>query len=164
MVIGIDPGLGGAVAWIGKTVFVLPMPVIGTSTKRGHRTIDGAELGRVFDSLKREDPCPAVYVEKAHAMPKQGIASAFNYGVGYGIVLGVIASKAMPGYLVTPQRWKARMLADLDRSNKDASIIVARQRFPSMTFMRSPKSRVPDHGMAEAMLIAEYGRLEQNGG
>ena len=35
-------------------------------------------------------------VEQAQSMPKQGIAGAFNYGVGYGKILGVLAAWRFP--------------------------------------------------------------------
>ena len=35
-------------------------------------------------------------VERAQSMPKQGIAGAFNYGIGYGKILGVLAALDIP--------------------------------------------------------------------
>ena len=46
-------------------------------------------------------------IERVKAMPKQGITSAFQFGVGFGPVLGVLQALHLPTAFVTPAVWKA---------------------------------------------------------
>jgi crossover junction endodeoxyribonuclease RuvC len=92
-------------------------------------------------------------------MPKQGVASSFTFGEGFGIWKGIIAAFQLPVELVSPQRWKKTMLADQGKE-KDASRFKAMQLFPSVA---DQLKRVKDDGRAEALLLAEYGRRLRKG-
>ena len=48
-------------------------------------------------------------------MPKQGISGAFNYGVGYGKILGVLATLEIPTELVTSGVWKRKFNLTSDK-------------------------------------------------
>ena len=95
-----------------------------------------------------------VYIERAQAMPKQGVTSMFNYGKGFGLWLGLLIGIGFPYTLVSPRRWKASMLSDMPK-DKGASILRAKQLFPASA---RELTRVKDHNRAEALLIAAYGQ------
>ena len=69
---------------------------------------------------------------------------------------------------VNPQRWQRLMFADHVREvdqkvdgkarKKSASLIVAQRLFPKAVLTRTPKSKVPDLGLCDALLIAAYAR------
>ena len=99
-------------------------------------------------------------VELVHSMPKQGVASTFTFGKGCGEVLGVLTALEAVIHEPTPQAWKKVMMAGTDKS-KDAAIQVAENLFPEIQLI--PKGcRVPNDGMAEALLLAEWCRRQYN--
>ena len=93
-----------------------------------------------------------VAIEKVHSMPRQGVASAFTFGKGYGIWLGVLGTLGIPYEEVTPQRWQGAMLDGMKRG-KDANRLKAMQLFPSESDQL--KLKKPD-GRADALLLATY--------
>lgn len=101
-----------------------------------------------------------VLIEKAQAMPGQGVTSMFNYGKGFGLILGVCEALGIPYRLITPQAWKKLVLAGTAK-DKDAAINFVRRAYPGVDLTPGRKVK-PHDGMADAVCIAEYGlRLEQ---
>ncbi len=149
---GIDPGLGGAVAVLDTEACVVDVPVIKVGTKREYNVPVMAKLVYGWEP-------DHIYIEKVHSMPKQGVASSFNFGMGFGLWLGIIAALGIPYTLVTPQRWKGKMM-DGQRRGKGDARLRATQLFPELA---GSLTRVKDDGRAEALLIAAYGRSEQSG-
>jgi hypothetical protein len=49
----------------------------------------------------------------------------------------------------------------IDQDSKKASILVAKRLFPEIRLARTEKSKLPDSGMADALLIAEYARRKR---
>lgn len=169
IVIGIDPGLTGAVARLGCTHLNCTGPDYevwdAPTAKDGKHTVLlpvemrkillEAALGIHTPNLEHDLLVALdciVFIEKVHSMPKQGVASSFNFGQGYGLWLGIIVGLGLRHEQVTPQRWQKEMLAGM-QGGKDASIIRAQELFPD-----APLSRKKDHGRADALLIAEHGR------
>lgn len=153
-IMGIDPGLGGAMALlvglsgeVGEKAWVDDVPIIKVGQKREYNVPEMAAL------VRNRRP-HHVYIEKVHSMPKQGVASSFNFGKGFGLWLGIVAALGIPYTLVTPQRWKGKML-DGQAKGKGASRLRATQLFPELA---GSLTRVKDDGRAEALLIAAYGR------
>ena len=67
-----------------------------------NRQVDAAEWRRVIERLK---PDIAV-VEVVHSMPKQGVASTFNFGMAAGLIRGVLLGAGVPIFDVAPTVWK----------------------------------------------------------
>lgn len=148
-VLGVDPGLDGAFAMIESSLDLLQvrdMPVAksGTGTRREVVPVLLAELIRAW----RPD---MAWVEKVHAMPKQGVSSMFTFGQGYGVVLGVLAALDVPVHLITPGTWKRGLGLD---AAKHGARAMAMRMFPCDAALFS---RVRDDGRAEAALIAYRG-------
>jgi crossover junction endodeoxyribonuclease RuvC len=152
--IGIDPGVTGAVAILGcNGPVVWDMPTVTVSKRqRCDAATLAVELGQYVGDA-------TAFVELVHSMKKQVVASTFSFGESFGIVRGVLAGLGIPYELVTPQKWKRAM--GVPRGDKSNSRPVALRLFPSLA------SELPlekNHGKADALLIAEYGRRRLIGG
>lgn len=162
-IIGIDPGKDGALCrLLGDTWEFVDMPTFKTGVG-GRRDYDEQGLVQVLKDWTRwGEGAPAVVaLERQQAMPaelhgrKQGTASAFATGYGYGLLRGIIAALGLSVEIVAPATWKAKMLQDQNRDGKHASVIRALQLYPEVS---DSLKRKKDHNRAEALLIAEYVR------
>jgi len=142
-VAGIDPGLTGAVAVI-NSVDNSIVDVCNTPTT--NKEIDVVALMDILQDWG----VGHVYLEKAQAMPKQGVVSMFTYGVGYGMIRGALAAAKIPYTLIHPATWKRVMCKDLEKG-KAAGIVRAKQLYPELRLKNS------EHGKADAILLAVYG-------
>ena len=137
--IGIDPGKKGGIAVITETVaYAVPF------TREN--------LINHINAHKASAKC---IVEKVGAMPGQGVVSMFTFGEGYGYIQGVLEVNKIPYELVPPQKWKKEFSITKD---KNISIDVAKRLFPDVNLKATPRSKKDHDGMAEALLMAEYGK------
>lgn len=150
-VLGIDPGLKGAIALYNEKGLqsVLEIPTV-KSSGRG-REVLWASLNQQWDELFFW--ADHVFLERVNARPLDGGSSAFKFGSIYGGLRGLIVAKLIPYTLVTPGTWMKVM--GVGRGSKEASCLRAEQLFPTEGF-RGPKGGKKD-GVAEAALIAKYG-------
>jgi crossover junction endodeoxyribonuclease RuvC len=150
-IVGIDPGLSGAVAmWDGETMVTLPMPAV-KSTGRG-REISWPVLSQQWDT--NFFWAEHVFLERVGVRPGEGISSAFKFGLVFGGLRGMIAAKMLPLTLVTPTKWKKYYSLT---ASKEAAVLKATDLFPAnATEFRGPRGGLLD-GVAEAALIAKYG-------
>lgn len=144
--IGIDPGKNGGIA------FIDIRPEFVTPHAKAYCYSDD-ELISLCDDFKGLNVM--CYLEQVHAMPKQGVSSTFNFGKNFGFIQGVLKSFRIPYELVTPQKWKKEFSCT---SDKNTSIEVCKRLFPSVNLKATERCRKDHDGMAEALLIAEYGR------
>jgi crossover junction endodeoxyribonuclease RuvC len=151
MIIGIDPGISGALAFLndGK-VSIIDTPVI--KIKKGKTSKSEFLPSEMAGLLRDAGGGCHVFIESVHAMPGQGVTSMFGFGVGYGLWLGIVAALGLPHTKVTPQAWKKAMMQGM--ADKNASRIRAQELFPQSTELLARKK---DHGRAEALLVAAYG-------
>ncbi len=154
---GIDPGFTGGIAAINTVngyAIVITMPVIRTTKKdkKGRKSIkqelDGVGVRQALVTMNPSH----VFIEKAQTMPDQGVASSGRYMDGYGVIKGICIGLAIPYTLVHPRTWKKLIMFDMGKE-KGESIVRAKQLFPMVDL---PLKK--DHGRADALLIAEYGR------
>ena len=149
-VVGIDPGLSGAIAHMYDGVIITAdMPIFEViKAKKKQREVDAVQLSTIIANFN-----PAMIVlEKVHAMPGQGVTSMFNFGRAFGAVEGVVGALRIPITHVTPQRWKSALRLS---SDKGMSRRLATQLFPASA---DQWTRVKDDGRAEAALLAWYGQ------
>lgn len=149
MIIGIDPGNTGAIAALNDAytlIDVVDMPLMANGKKQ---QVNASKLaGIIFDFAGYLEA--TVYLERVHAMPGQGVTSMFNFGMGYGVLQGVIATIGLPVMMVTPHSWKKK--AGLLGKDKDNARTLAQQLYPG-----APLGRKKDIGRADAILIARFG-------
>lgn len=150
-VIGIDPGISGAISvfdWQTQSLLeVIDMPTLEVdSGKTKKRHISAVSLCNYLTPLFNAH----VVIEKVGAMPGQGVSSMFNFGRSAGIIEGVVAALRMPSTYVTPAAWtKAVGRA----AGKDASRMRAMELFPERADLFK---RAKDDGRADAALIAYW--------
>lgn len=180
--IGIDPGLRGGLARIKhiSAIELVPMPIIPAKTKKGADgrvkkiSRDQYDLTAIRDLLRRwaltTYPGPMetrrradvfVFVEKSIPLPpklKAGSLAQFQRGVSRGWSW-MLTALELPHELIHPRTWMAAMHKGLPgKDTKAKSILAASRLFPSVSLRRSERSRIADDGLAEALLIAEFGR------
>ena len=144
---GIDPGKSGAVA-ICEHGKIIAMSLLADVTARAW-----------FQKFE----CKTVWVEQAQSFPKQGIASAFNYGRDFGYLLGTLAGSGITTQMIRPAVWTARihqMSPKID-DVKERSLWCAKHLWPDLTFLATEKSKKPHDGLIDAALIAFYGYLSE---
>lgn len=143
-IMGIDPGLGGAVA------FYFPSDPSRVSVE--DMPLAGGEVSAVLlaELIVNYQPSLAV-IERVSAMPGQGVVSMFNFGRAYGDVRGCLGALAIPIEYVTPQKWKKHYQLPAD---KEKCRLRALQLFPACADHFKLKKH---HGRAEAAMIAKYG-------
>jgi len=151
-ILGVDPGLSGAMAMLNAgAVDVFDIPTTTrTVNKKEKRQIDPYQLSAWLE-IQRPLIKFAV-VEQVGAMPGQGVTSAFNFGFTTGCIHGIIAACGIEIRTVPPQVWKRKY--GLLGQNKDASRGEASRRFPQFTHLWQLKKH---DGRAEAALLALYG-------
>ena len=147
-IMGIDPGFSGAIAVLDpdlKVDSVMDMPIIKVGKKR---ELDEAKLADLFKMWQGKSI--TVGLEKSQTMPNQGIVSSGRYMASYGFLRGLCVGNGIPYHLIQPQSWKKAMMPDMGKE-KGASIQKVSQLHPELTL-----TRVKDHGIADAVLIARY--------
>lgn len=158
IVVGIDPGVTGAIAILarhGTLINLWDMPTI--TDKGGKQHVNPVELAKILMTAGKA----AVRLEQVNAMPgrpnkpgearrSMGATGAFNFGRNYGTIIGVVQALGMQLELVTPQAWKKS--AGLVGTAKDYARTKAIQLYPNAQL--GLKKHI---GRADAILIARYG-------
>lgn len=144
--IGIDPGVNGGIAALADwgVVYVTKMPATEADILEALRTIDANTAhgyGRV------------AVIERAQAMPGQGVTSMFTYGRGYGALLMALTAVGIKFDEITSPVWQA-VLHCRSKGNKNVTKRRAQQLFPSVKVT---------HALADALLIAEFCRRRERG-
>ena len=154
LVIGIDPGISGAICFFhkGKVLDVIDMPVMNDG-KKNKRQLNASqifnEMSEVQQKYNNEKIC--VVIEQVSAMPGQGVTSMFNFGQSFGALKGICAAMQLPMYFVRPAKWKKYF--NLIKSEKQASRTKAIEIFPQISNKLSKKK---DLNKADDILISSY--------
>lgn len=164
MIIGIDPGLNGAIAHLhpdGRLADIIDMPSID-------HEVSAAHLYALILGLTHLNPTDRVAVlEDVQPMPKNGGIAGFSLGRSKGVVEGVLTAHGYWIVKVRPARWKRDMHATLpagttgtpaarSRAAKEITRRLATERWPGHAELFQ---RVKDADRAEAALLAEWHRL-----
>ena len=151
-VIGIDPGLSGAIAILDekKVISIIEMPVMAEG-KKNKRQMNSAQLVSIIRENIKASEEVAVVVEQVNAMPGQGVTSMFNFGQTFGAIKGVCAALNLPIFFVRPSKWKKHF--ELINSSKDSSRTKAIEMYPSLSNQLSKKK---DVNKSDAILIARF--------
>lgn len=147
--LGIDPGMGGALALYDPKTGWLELHDCPVAQVNGKNEMF---LPGVIDILCSVEIADCV-IERSQAMPGQGVSSVFSYGVGYGSYLGVLASLGISHTKISPQEWKRKLRVP---SDKDGARARASELLPAHSGKWLLKKH---HGRAEAALLAYYGSL-----
>ena len=151
-IIGIDPGLSGAIAILEnyKVLNIFDMPVMSEG-KKNKRQLNSALLVNLLKQNIASDEDVAIVVEQVNAMPGQGVTSMFNFGQTFGAIKGISATLKLPIFFARPSKWKKHF--ELINSSKDASRTKAIEMYPSFAEKLSKKK---DVNKSDAILIARF--------
>ncbi len=152
IIIGIDPGLSGAIAILqnNKVKSIFDTPVMSEG-KKNKRQLNSAQMVKLIKSNISDVEETVVVVEHVNAMPGQGVTSMFNFGQTFGAIKGICAAIGLPIFFVRPAKWKKHF--ELINSSKDASRTKAIEMYPAISDQLSKKK---DVNKADAILIARY--------
>jgi hypothetical protein len=158
-VIGIDPGLSGALAVVNaaadgtftvEAMHDLPTYAEKTSSGKNRRFIDPVAFAALLDEI---GPVDRVVCERMIAPPAVSGMSAFSMGATMATIIAVLRMAGLFGYkLVTAGVWKRALDVPAD---KEAARKHAIKLFESDAHWKLKK----DHNRAEAALIAAYAVL-----
>lgn len=172
--LGCDPGLSGAICVLSPEsgmarFWDIPTVTIVKSIKKKRRVVDIAELWRIICSIKTTygTDIKTVTLENVHAMPHEGVTSAFSFGRTFGIIEALLIAASLEPKKVEAAVWKRKfgllMPKETAKATKKATSIakfVELSGCPSDVLI--PKGhRVPSDGYADSALIAIYGFLSE---
>ena len=151
-IIGIDPGLSGAIAVLDdqKVKRIFDMPVMSEG-KKNKRQLNSALLVSLLKENINSKEDTIIVVEQVNAMPGQGVTSMFNFGQTFGAIKGISAALGLPIFFVRPAKWKKHF--ELINSTKDASRTKAIEMYPALSDELSKKK---DVNKSDAILIARF--------
>ena len=151
-IIGIDPGLSGAIAVLenNKVIKIFDIPVMSEG-KKNKRQLNSALLVNLLKENIQKDEDVTVVVEQVNAMPGQGVTSMFNFGQTFGALKGICAALELPIFFVRPSKWKKHF--ELINSSKDASRTKAIEMYQKLSSQLSKKK---DVNKSDAILIAKF--------
>lgn len=128
-IVGIDPGIAGALALIshdGDLIEVADMPVLRDGS--GGRAAVNAPL---FAEFLARWHASGVACEFVSARPKEGAVGAFSFGRSRGVIEGACAALALPVRFLTPPAWKRLVGIPSGKDGaKDAARSEAIRRWP----------------------------------
>ena len=152
IIIGIDPGLSGAIAILDdkKVLSIFEMPVMAEG-KKNKRQLNSAQLVNIIRENIKKNEEAVVVVEQVNAMPGQGVTSMFNFGQTFGAIKGVCAALELPIFFVRPSKWKKYF--ELINSSKDSSRTKVIEMYPSLSGQLTKKK---DVNKTDAILIARF--------
>lgn len=175
VVIGIDPGLTGAMSLITReglqACVDMPHMVRGTGAGSVKNQVNAAELAEILRSwtagydtktevlvmMELQNPLPAVRATPGQGRGfqiMQGSASIFSLGMTAGIIEGVVVALGLRHEMVPPAEWKKKLgLSAKGVDKKAVARTMAVRLFPQSNFF----ARVKDHNRAESALIGHYG-------
>ena len=148
--LGIDPGLGGAIAVLdtAEGVTVHKMPTRPRTVFKGNR-VDWRELPDIVRGATR------AAVEAQHSMPSDGKASAFTFGGAYEGCIAMLDACVVPYTEHSPKAWQgafgiARGKGEPRSATKAKAKAIALSLFPTAVGITQQT--------ADAVLLAEYAR------
>ncbi|CAM6082753.1 unnamed protein product [Calypogeia fissa] len=158
--VGIDPDLSGAIAVLKSQnnctiAEVIDVPCITMAVnKKLRRRHDYQSIAAIVRQLQAPQGSIA-YVERAMPFPKDGKQGWYITGYGYGVWLGILAAAGFTVVPVQARVWKTAMGLCGKEFTKDDSRALASSMFPLLS---AQLRRKKDHGRAEALLIAAFGK------
>ena len=112
LIIGIDPGKSGGIAWIVKDDLGNAAEILAENCP--------AEIDDMSCLIKNitKDIKSICYLESVHAFPTDARSSAFKFGMNFGIWQGILSSFNVEVVLVTPRK-RHRHFGELPKIKKE---------------------------------------------
>jgi len=183
-VLGIDPGLTGAVCFMHRNGNNEKVQVIeledcpltqGGLTKKDQINPNSKtyDLFKMYTSITRfkklafeDNSTLFAFIEKSQAMSKgrraQGAVSNFTIGYGYGLWLMALAGNQVPYFSFAPRTWTSTLFPKESEyytlEGKARSIAFSQAHYPTAPLVPDrPRCRAIKDGRADAICIAHYG-------
>jgi len=156
LVMGVDPGMTGAIAFYDFTTkklrAVYDTPLIANpnypAKSKIKNILNAGKLAEIIAGYAQHTAL--VVIEEVSAMPNDGPVQAFRFGFVTGVVRGIVVAHNIPVLKIRPAVWKS--LLGL-KSDKNLSLDLARKEFKNNDFFTLKKH----NGRAEAALLAKLG-------
>lgn len=149
-VVGIDPGLTGAVGILDNGNFVqvedIPTTLKGSGVVKNE--VDPHGLYKMIRYLTLGFDEAEIALERVSAMPGQGSSSVFSFGDTYGCCRTAATVSGYPVFLVPPSVWKKHF--KLGRDKEEARALAIR------LFPDAPLNLKKHADRAESLLIARW--------
>ncbi|XP_042380542.1 Holliday junction resolvase MOC1, chloroplastic-like isoform X1 [Zingiber officinale] len=159
--VGIDPDGSGAVALLkpdasgysAQQVFDTPNMEVLVG-KRVRKRLDARSMIQLLQTFGAPLGTKA-FIEQSMPYPQDGKQGWWSGGFTYGLWIGILVASGFSVVPVVSRIWKEHFGIQRSSSTKEDSRRVASSLFPSL---HSSLTRKKDHGRAEALLIAAYGK------
>ena len=153
-IIGIDPGKSGGMALVDADGDAKTFAFAKGTERDTWQWLRDADID-----------IECCYLEKVHAMRgkdgrKQGVTSAFAFGQSYEFLRGCVIATGISFEEVNPQQWQKSF--GLIRTSKAETITQKKNRHKAKAQQLFPGIKIT-HAIADALLIAEYGRRLRTG-
>jgi hypothetical protein len=138
---GVDPGITSGIACLQPNGGMIAenLPVVG----------EEVDIDALVRKVRAFAPRLAV-IERAQAMPRQGVSSTCKYGAAFGALRAVTTLCEIETHIVSPRKWNGHFGL---KPNKEKSRALVVRLWPGTGLFERKK----DHGRAEAPLLARYG-------
>jgi len=151
--IGCDPGLNtgaiGAIDHNGEYIHCFDIE------SNGERVLPRVLKIALQEIIRNHGNDAEFVIESVFVRPGQGMSSTGKFMRATGCIETVVDLLLYPYEFVTPQKWKKHH--GLIGTDKKASLELARSKWPT-----APLKLVKHHGRAEALLMADWLRNENN--
>ena len=144
--IGIDPGANGGIAmitvehnWYAER---FPIDKDPAKAKQLYKYMQMQSRNEGFETI--------TYIENVHAMPNDGRSSAFEFGVNYGIWLGITSGHEV--HKISPQKWQ-RHYGELPKEKKEK-----KNKLKEIAINLVGEQCKTTLATSDAILIANYGK------
>lgn len=143
-ILGIDPGKAGGIACIDD---------YGSAEAVGMPETVGDLVDHLRGLSANFGGTVVAYVERVHSSPQMGVVSSFTFGRGVGNLEAACQALGIRIEWIAPGVWQ-RAMSCLTKGDKNITKRRAQELFPALKIT---------HKIADALLIAEYGRRQEGG-
>ena len=151
--IGVDPGASGGLAslWFDgdADLAFTPMPATERDVFDWFTGQHDEVGGRAF-----------AIIERVHAMPGNGVAGMFKFGMSYGGLRMALTATGIPFEAVEPRKWQKAL--GIPARNKSETGTQFKNRLKAKAQQLFPETRMT-LAVCDAVLLAEYCRRAREG-
>lgn len=162
--VGVDNGLSGALVALSTVAGVQPISMLSMPTQdRGSangKELDVRAVNRWINEISQFNKRGVTMVIERPGKHSPGVKSLCSMWDSFGRLCAYAELKGLRHHLINPQAWQKVMLPGCAKGEtKPFALSVAKRLWPDETWLRTARSKVPDEGLVDAALIAEYARL-----